>query len=328
MNKLLEAMASDMQICPYHNEPDNSFVYRVVFSALGQWCLRAASSPTNHIAKRSHTDLLNTLKEKYCDLFPGIESAFEMDAVPVSVFIRRIYEETGYLLTDENNKNCISNYGKGIPVDKGVLYFGISEPAIVSGLGVIIEEPAPSCINWREFLIRDELTWCQFVSKQFDIVLFEKRDIPQEELQFFDPLSSNSPSSSWRTQMKTDWTIARKTDLSQFYKVIKYNNDLLFCEEPQNANPDELTSYEYRRLYFALRKLYNNPLQARIKTLDDNYSELTIGGHLPNREYHLMMLCSWPDQSVENKYKFIVRNQTVSLIKDVLNNLAIEIKGE
>ena len=94
------------------------------------------------------------------------------------------------------------------------------------------------------------------------------------------------------------------------------------------VSAENAASNSDRRLYFALRKLYNNPLQAKIKVLDDNYSELTIGAHLPNREYYCMMLCAWPDQSVENRYKFIVRNQSVCLIKEILNNLAIEIKGE
>lgn len=328
MNKLLEAMASDMNINRYFDESDASFEYRLLFSGLGQWCLRSASSPDDGITKHSQTLLLNGLQEKYTNLFPEAKTMFETDTVPATVFIRRVYEETGYLFTDENNKNHIANHGKCIAIDDASIYFGAYEPASISGLGVITKNYAPCLTDWRNVLIRDKLTWEQFITNQYDIVLFDDRDISVDELQFFDPLSRYSPSNSWGSRMTTDKTIARKTINGPFYKVMKSNNELVFCEEPQNASPDELISFEYRRLYFALKREYDNPLIARIKMLDNEHSELSIGGHLPNREYYLLLLCAWPYQQVFNKNKFVIKNQAIKLIKEVLGNLAIEIKGE
>ena len=328
MNQLLEAMASDMNIRRYHNETDASLNYRLILSALGQWCLRSAASPDDGITKHAQTLLLNNLLEKYIDLFPEISPMFKTETVSVAVFIRRVYEEMGYLFTDDNNKNHIANFGKSIQINNGALYFGAYEPASISGLGVITKDYAPSLIEWREVLIRDRLTWEQYITKQFDIVLFENRDFSADELQYFDPLSFNSPSSSWGNRMTTDKTIARKTPNGPFYKVMKHNGEIIFCEEQQNTNSDELTSYEYRRLYFALKKTYDNPLSARIKTLDDEHSEMALCGRLPHREYYLLLLCAWPYQQVLNKNRFIIKNQAITLIEDVLNNLAIEVKGE
>ena len=320
-------MASDMNIHRYFNESDASFEYRLIFSGLGQWCLRSASAPDDGITKHSQTLLLNSLQEKYVGLFPEIKTMFEAETVPLSVFIRRVYEETGYLFTDENNKNHIANHGKCIALNDGTLYFGIFEPASISGLGVITKNHTPSLTDWRNVLIRDRLTWDQFINNQYDIVLFEDRDFSVDELQFFDPLSRNSPSNSWGNRMTTDKTIARKSPNGPFYKVMKINEELVFCEEPQNANSDDLTSFEYRRLYFALKKAYKTPLCARIKEIDDEHSELLIGGHLPNREYYLLLLCAWPYQQAFNKNRFIIKNQAIILIKDILSNLAIELKG-
>lgn len=328
MNKLLEAMASDMNIRRYLNESDASYEYRLILSALGQWCLKSAASPDDSITKHSQTLLLNNLQERYINLFPEIKIMFDTETVPVTVFIRRVYEEIGYLFTDEKNKNHIANLGKSIELDGGSLFFGAFEPSSISGLGVVTKNYAPSLVEWRDVLIRDRLTWEQFITNQYDIVLFDNRDISADELQFFDPLSRYSPSNSWGNHMTTERTIARKTPNGPFYKVMKSNDELLFCEEHQNANPDELTSFEYRRLYFALKRTYGNPLSARIKTLDDEYSEIMIGGHLPNREYYLLLLCAWPYQQVFNKNRFIIKNQAITLIKEVLGNLAIEIKGE
>ena len=328
MNELLEAMASDMNVRRYRNESDTLFEYRLIFSALGQWCLRSAASPDDGITKHAQTQLLNNLLEKYISLFPQISPMFETETVSVSVFIRRVYEEMGYLFTDENNKNHIANSGRAIEIDNGALYFGAYEPVSVFGLGIITKDYAPTLMEWREALIRDRLTWDKYINKQYDIVLFENRDFSADELQYFDPLSYNSPSSSWGNHMTVDKTIARKAPNGPFYKVMKYNNEIVFCEEQQNMNPDELVSYEYRRLYFALKKAYDNPLSARIKTIDNEYAEITIGGHLPNREYYLLLLCAWPYQQVFNKNRFIVKNQAITLVEDVLSNLAIEVKGE
>lgn len=328
MNELLEAMASDMNIHRHRNEADASFEYRLIFSALGQWCLRSAASPDDGITKHAQTQLLNNLQEKYISLFPEISTMFATETVPVPVFIRRVYEETGYLFTDEFNKNHIAHFGKSIEINNSTLYFGAYEPASISGLGVTTKDYAPSLIEWREAIIRDRLTWEQYITKQYDVVLFENRDFSVDELQFFNPLSYNNPSSSWGNRMTTDKTIARKTPNGPFYKVMKYNDEILFCEEQQNTNSDELTSYEYRRLYFALKKAYDNPLKARIKTLDSEHFEIMIGGHLPNREYYLLLLCAWPYQQVFNKNRFIIKNQAITLVENVLRNLAIEVKGE
>lgn len=328
MNEMLKAMSTDMNIKRFRGETDVSFKYRLIFSALGQWCLRSACSP---ITKHSQTILLNDLLKKYIDLFPEISTAFELsNGVPVTVFIRRVYEEIGYLFTDRKyrNKNKIAKFGKGIEIEIGSLFFGVYEPLSVVGLGGIISQKVPCPIGWKEALIRDNLTWKQYLNKQYDIVLFEERDIAENELEFFNPKSLSRPSSSWEKQMKTDMTVARKTPNGPFYKVMRFNDRLLYCEMPQNDNSYELNSYEYRRLLFALKKDCGTPLRAKFTKIDDEYSEMEIGGHLPNREYYLLLLCSWPDQRLCNKNKFIVKNCMISLVKEVLNNLAIEIKGE
>lgn len=327
MNELLKAMSSDMHILPYQGESGLSFAYRVLFSALGQWCLRSASAPDSPISKHAQTILLKELIERYFELFPGIEESLSSEDQSVSEFIRRVYEETGYLITDKNNRNHIANAGKGICIGDNSLLLGISDTAKVMGLGVYansVQQP----ISVSELLIRDCLQWQQYIDNQFNIVLFKKRDIPIDELQFFDPLSNASPSSSWSSQMKTEKTVARKSQNGPYYKVMTYENELLYCEEPPNADSDELISYEYRRLYFALKKSYGNPLGAVFKKKDDNYYEITIKGHLPNREYYLLLLCAWPKQNFTNKYQFIAHAEVVPLIKELLTNLAIEIEGD
>lgn len=325
MHELLQKMSDDMHINRYKGESDNSFCYRLIYSALGQWCLWSAASPSNHISKQSQTLLLNNLLERYIELCQDIKESFEPgEDEPVSVFMRKVYEEIGYLITDEDNRNSIASCGDGIRINNDYLLFGVNNQSSVVGLGVYSSN-VKNEVNWKDVLVRDNLSYEEYLLSQFDYVGFDSGSIPIEELKFFNPLSLKSPSSSWSSKMMTDKTIARKITGDSFYKVIRDKEELLLCDMPQNSNQDSLCSYEYRRLYYALKSYYNNPLRVEINPIDQDYVSITMGGHLPNREYYILLMCSWPDLRYHNRYRFIVPVNNLSFIKEVFNNLAIDI---
>jgi len=75
MNDLLKTMSNDMNIPRYRNESDESFVYRLCYSALGQWCLSTAMNMTGGTVgttKHNQTILLNDLLSRFTELFPYI----------------------------------------------------------------------------------------------------------------------------------------------------------------------------------------------------------------------------------------------------------------
>ena len=63
----------DMDIQPYKSEPDNFFEYRVIYSALGLWCLKSALNEKENkkgISKNAQSMLLHNLANKYMTLCP------------------------------------------------------------------------------------------------------------------------------------------------------------------------------------------------------------------------------------------------------------------
>jgi len=76
-----------------------------------------------------------------------------------------------------------------------------------------------------------------------------------------------------------------------------------------------------------MKSHYGNPLPAAIKNLDEEYSRLRIGGHLPNREYYFLLLLSWPEHTAFDKANFIIRNSHLQKALSVLGNIGIGIKG-
>ncbi|MEL7566581.1 MAG: hypothetical protein AAGU27_17105 [Dehalobacterium sp.] len=333
MNELLLTMSANMGINRFLGETEDSFIYRVLFSALGQWCLRTAQNISFGVfgtTKHNQTIVLNDLLDKYSKIFPPVADKFidtSNQQASFPVFIRRIYEETGYLLTDEDNRNEIANYGRSILLGDKALFFGLPDSDYtVNGLGVFAN-PTVYRVSSKEFRIRDDLTYEGFFKSCFDPIDFYDRDIDVNELEFFNPLSHNVPSRSWGKQPQTNCTLARKSELGPFYRVMWISGVLQFADEPIEQQSDSFTSYEYRRLYFALKAHYGVPLKSAITRMGEDYSMIRIGGHLPNREYYYLLLLSWPMNGAFDKVSFLAHNDILVEIVDVLKNLGIEIEG-
>jgi len=329
----MNAMSVDMGISRFRNESDASFAYRLCYSALGQWCLYTARNSSGDrvgTSKHNQTIVLNDLLEKYIDLFPDIKGRFvdtNSQHNNIAVAIRRVYEETGYLLTDNNNHNRLGNFGRSIPFGDVSLFFGLPENTYtVAGLGVFTQ-PTEYEVSAQDFLIRDDLTCKEYFHSRFDLLDFYDRDIEVEQLEFFNPLSKKPPSKSWGKNMETEYSVARKIEPRVFYRVIKSEESMQFADEPVETQSDSFISYEYRRLYFALKVHYGSPVNGVVIKLDEQYSKIQIQGQLPNREYYFMLLISWPERNAFDKVSFIVRNNNLPEAISVLSNIGIELKG-
>ena len=218
MNELINIMSDDMNIHPYTNEPAEYFGYRVIYSALGLWCLTSALSEKEGkrgISKNAQSILLHDLSKKYVELCPMAKRfIFASRNIDIAIFIRNIYEQTGYLLTLDNNYNVLNNSGETIKVSEtDYLYFGL--PAtyyIVNGLGIHCRN-ARHEVKLNDFLIRDSLTPEEYIKVKYDECDFNERDIDVAELEFFNPFYYGNISNSWHGYMKSNMTMARKSKM-------------------------------------------------------------------------------------------------------------------
>jgi len=335
MDKLLNIMSHDMGITRFEGESDSTFAYRVCYSALGQWCLKVAQSrdnlnETKGATKNSQTIIINNLLQRFSKLYPSIYDYFvdpNDGKRSFAIHIRRVYEETGYLLTDDNNRNYLADFGRSVCVGSSYLHIGaLDSMYAVNGLG-IFSPVADNLSTTNEFLIRDDLTYERYLYEQYNIVdFYENNDTL--DLQFFNPMSSKTPSRSWSSEMNTEYAVARVNEYGPYYRVIKEpDNSILFADERTEPHGNKLTSYEYRRLYYALKAHYGRPLRAWINKLDDEYSIISFEGHLPNREYYYLLLLSWPHENAFNKVKFYIKNDFLKNVSSTLQNLGIRLKG-
>ncbi len=335
MNELINIMSDDMNIHPYTNEPAEYFGYRVIYSALGLWCLTSALSEKEGkrgISKNAQSILLHDLSKKYVELCPMAKRfIFASRNIDIAIFIRNIYEQTGYLLTLDNNYNVLNNSGETIKVSEtDYLYFGL--PAtyyIVNGLGIHCRNGRHE-VKLNDFLIRDSLTPEEYIKVKYDECDFNERDIDVAELEFFNPFYYGNISNSWHGYMKSNMTMARKSKMGPYYKTIrKEDGTLLFADDSSEDELDALTGAEFRRLYIALRYHYDNPMQLLICPIDEAYSYIRILGQLPNREYFYLLMNAWPRYGFFDRNHFIIRNELTIQTAEVLGAIGFTArKGE
>ncbi len=330
MNDLISCMARDMKITSYANESQNSFTYRVLFSALGQWCLYMLKEGRgSRYGKTKHyqTEILNNLIRKYNEIYPETREQLTLEDSSLSLLIRHIYEETGYIFTDEFNRNHLNRTSRCVDFGNRKLSLNLAHNAEINGLG-IYNDLSTDCISWREFIVRDNLTVNQYVNANFEIVSFDKAQNQLDDIQYFNPLSQLSPSQSWSTKAYTNYTIGRKSAIGPFYRIQNYDGEMFCCLERASDISETITAFEYRRMYFALKAYYNNPVKMRVHRVDSEYSRLRFSAHLPNREYYLLLLLSWPDKYAGNRIEFLTKNVFLEFITEVMMNLGIKVIGD
>ena len=327
MNKLIQRIAQDLNIAMFSGEAEQDFVNRVLYSALGVWCLNLAErkGATGYNANKTFlTRELNKLSASYTQLLPQFaEFVGEAD---IGLFIRTIYEELGVLVC-ENDVIQTAKYGRGIDVLDDVLYFGLPEHIVrADGLGIISDSSIYKA-DINEILIRDTISPTDLIQELFDPIYFDKWD-KDIALEFFDPLSKSHISSSWKRECKVKYTFAHNPDTNDYYRVICDENLQVQLYKLENSieNNQTLTGREYRRKYYALMYFYSSPFRVYVKQIDDEYSRISLYGKLPNRESFFLSLISWPLNSVQDTKEFIIRNDYLSMVNNLFNNLGIELQ--
>lgn len=332
MNKIIKIMSEDMNIRPYVGEPEDAYGYRIIYSALGFWCLTSALSEKagiNEISKNMQTILLHSLLDRYLNLSP-LSKHFFMGYrnADVALHIRNIYEQMGYLVTLENNKNILNQGGETVRItEKDNIFLGIPKEIYgINGLGLHTKIKGNE-ISLNEYLVRDNLSPEEYLMSCFNICDFEAKDLDSSDLEFFNPFYRGKLSEAWRKNRNVDMTIARKSPSGPFYRVMEDDNgQLVFAIKDDYDDIDSKTGAEFRRIYISLKEYYLNPMIVYICPIDKEYSYIRILGQLPNREYYYLLLNAWPRKSFTDRNNFIIRNELTTQVVKVLTNIGFKAK--
>lgn len=322
-----------MGIRHHIREEEGLYEYRVIYSALGLWCLRLAlfeQKSIRSISKKAHSIRLRELLSQYLKVCPNARlSLNNTTGVEVASFIRNVYEQTGYLVTDDNNRNVLNRSGEAIKLlENDYLYLGLPENYFtINGLGIhsmVCEQE----IDILDYLIRDELSPEEFLKVNFDECDFEEKDIDVEELEFFNPFFYGNATKSWSRNIKSNLTMARKGLTGPYYRVIRKSNEkLIYADENYKHGNDKMAGLEFRRLYVALKHHYDNPMQLLVCPIDEEYSYIRVLGQLPNREYFFILMNAWPQKGFWDRNNFIIRNTIYERVVNVVQSIGFTVRN-
>lgn len=329
MPNLLSTIARDLSIEPYYGESDSDYCYRVCYSALALSLLysaRSVDSGRMGITKKAQTERVQRVLNEYCKHLGLNADRLIVKSNNFIAHCRKVYEETGYLFPDANGWEVIASNGRTVPVGAGHLYFGIpNDISFALGLGFYTNSPLNETPLFEVFL-RDTLTSDEYLAGLYNPLDFEYRDIDQSELEFFNPSLKKPPSSSWGAEMLTKQTVARSITSRTMYRVIcDDDGKLLFSDISTLPEKGSLTSYETRRLLFALKEQYGEPVIAWFYRIDENYYEIKLSAHLPTREYYFLLLCAWPQNNAFNQIRYITTAETIQTTEMMLHNIGVRI---
>ena len=290
MNQLMSAMSHDLGVAPYAEEPSASFSYRVIYSGLGEWCLKLA---TDGISKIGMTKRLNELVQHMANAADVLEY-FTCENEDAGRTIREQYEFSGCIALDENNR---LHFVRGLP-------------------------------NFTSIIERDGMTNNEFIRSQYCALDFDDvQDYLLQGAEYFAPTANCAFSRAWRNTPLVERTVLRTamTDNRDYYRVMVDGSRKYIAKLSKNPI-GTLDENEYRRLYYELRAFYGNPVSATKTQLDKQHIRIMLQSHLPMREYTALRHIAWPESSLFEKRRFIAKVETLPTIQNILSNIGIIVR--
>lgn len=315
-----------MQISPYTDEMHKYFIGRLFYSGLVQW-LRVATQDElyGENVSKSKVYLLNRGREVLShlvltipeseDYFLNAEGEFIVDEVVKDLREKMIL--AGELIeTGEQKKVTVPKYSEeecslGYNRIRG---FGDSEEKY-DYIGI-----TRICNNQKSEegkIIKNRVDCLEFLEWLYSNAAWTELKDPNQ-YEFFNPTINKSPYQSWndKPSKSKEYHIGRLSLYNGLYEywLVKYRNGS-WCHAPFSSVLHEFK--EERRIYLALRKKYNNTINANYE-YKGKVVILNLFCRLPIKEEILLDTFGWPLKRFNDKLNYVISYKVWDGIKDVL----------
>lgn len=335
-NNALAKMAQDMQIKRYTGEPQANYTGRIVYSALCQWMrVVVMDETTQRYDRKSKAYVLSRIREllgTMSEAFPVCQKWIYKDLknpVDVDELVRVLRDKmlaAGELLEVDDSRNIgLPVYEKRYCTDNCERVFGLSEE-IIRPEYVGVTRIIHSMENNENNIPVDGVDIDRYIDWLYVGALWtECHNV--DEFEFFNPFSKMPPYQSWTNVIPNNEKriLARLTLYNGLheYHLIKKEHDK-YWNSPITAILGEWK--EERRVLLALRKYVGNAMQAVYDKRDTVYL-LNLYCGLPLREQGIIDTYCWPQNSMDDKYSYVVPSFIWENIKNIItDSLGIELK--
>lgn len=335
---IIKRIATDLHMRKYDRESHNSYVARVIYSALSMW-IRFATLDENIFVDplkqigASKIYILNSCKpffENMINLYPIAKKWFYPEGFgndPIAITRDRLYSGGELVDVGFSMDLALPKYEECNIDDENMVIRGISDEGLqkVTGLAQIrrfSRDTNSKCKNIFEFYGLKEKRAYEFLQNYVKHVKWGRTG---GSYKIFNKYSSHSFYNCWEKDydlVEDDISLYRK-DFFDFGFIIKQDNSIYISEIEKYLIEEK----EIRRFMYALKYAAGNPVTANYRR--DNESglvELNLYNALPQKEEDILMLLGWPVKGINDKYNLLFHESVWSFIELVLKNLNMVLK--
>ena len=336
MNPIIKTIADDLKIFPINKESKGSFEARVIYSAIAQH-LKAASNDASiyepitsegasvvHTKKRCR-DIIEQLLLCAPDSKEWFGTENGSDFIIDTIYSRLVM--SGEILKNHERYNVSATVKRFMINDRVCYYRGIATSFSnkkASGLSLIENTTGENYASITDLLPvssdRADKYWNNYIKS----IRYEELS-STEELELFDAdMKSSKLYTCWNyDSLPKGVSLARKSlyQNGYCYFIIKMSGGNAYYHLVEDYYKE---TNEHFRFRYALRHLHNNPVKARFSKCGDMI-KLHLDTRLPNSEMAFLLLISWPERNITDELFFIFSEVYWDTIKNVLENLHIEL---
>lgn len=351
MNEVMQQIANDLNIDRYYNESIEAYGCRILYASVVAWA-------KVQLLGESYSEMLDEMNEKD---FPCVTRQYIMLHVKKAVrgLLRVIPHLEQWIRVGEGN-NLESELSKYI-IEQLIFCYEINKltsPQIVTSsperiayfksnellLGgvnwnnALCNAKSVGIGNWRPKSIKVENNYKDIFNIpknsiiQYYRVLQNNAQWQKDELvgeyEYFQVNNQGLHYYAWdkfeKSKMTNEIMILRRVDNKKQYMLAKYEEEQCFT-----ARLDQwyVSEKEIKRIMYFLQYQAGIPCIFNAKKTKD-VVELHCHSELPNPEWRIMLLSSWPKRHYKDKYHRLVPIEIWDDIEEMLNELGIIVSVE
>ena len=343
-DNLINTISNELQIYKYEYESEDSFINRLLFSAIGLWIIQSTLDKNfieNHnrqgVSKSYITRKVSKIVCEYISLFPSFANYLgELTEAEFVARIRQEYEKAGYMVSTGFDEFVIASSRKIAFIDDKYIIMrnyidNINTRTI--GLGVFKSLVLKNDIkDFYELLYIPKIDAKEWTSNYIKRIRWGNSSKLGDGTWYFDAESTNSFYKSWVEHYPKNCAIVLYKTNDWDYGFARKNDDnIIGVKIPnwligQESNESEkLFDNDVRRFMYGMKALKENNGKALLIRKRDHYN-LKLFNALPTREKTAMQFLGWRIEKFIDEFNFIIPNETYKIVKELILNLSIEME--
>lgn len=343
-NKLINAISYELQIYRFEGESEESYINRLLFSALGLWIIQSTFDKSfienqnrKGVSKSYLTRKISKLAQEYIYLFPSFRNYLdELTVTEFVALIREEYEKAGYLISAGFDEFVIAAPRKEARVgDKYIImrnHMGIINTKVI-GLGTFKSLNLISDINnFTKLLYIPNINAKEWTSNYIKHIRWGNSSRLGKGTLYFNDESAKSFYKCWTDCYPDKAEIALyKTNDWDYGFARKKDDNIIGVKIPdwligqEGSYSEKIFDNDVRRFMYGMKALKDNKAKALLIKKTDHYN-LKLYNALPTREKTAIQFLAWRNARFADEFNYLVPSETYEVVKSLLVNLSIEME--